>query len=96
MIFEVILRERELFEIQVNDIILPWLADGVPMSPFLGYTCFISSEKSLYKHKKDIIWSSMTFEVILQVMKKLGLYNVSIHRIFFLSESVIKLMLNRD
>ena len=40
-------------------------------------------KKLIFKHKKDLLLPSMTFEVILYFIKTLRLHNVSIHRNFY-------------
>ena len=40
----------------------------------------------IFKHKSNLIWPSMTLQVILHLMKDLRFHNVSINR-FFLSKS---------
>ena len=44
----------------------------------------------IFKHKKYLLWPSMTFEVILYFMKILRLHNVSIHRNFYQNRFINK------
>ena len=50
-----------------------------------------------FKHKSDLMWPSITFEVILNVMKYLSVDNVSIHTDFyqnwFINEGAKKIFL---
>ena len=48
----------------------------------------ISKKKWVQKKKSDPMGPSITFEVILHLMKDLSIYNVSIIFLFFLSKSV--------
>jgi len=58
----IVLRERghflEIFIIQVDDIILPWVADGVPNicvnpSPFMNSLFFLFPPKKMSEERKE-------------------------------------------
>ena len=50
---------------------------------------YIASQNVAFKKICDLIWPSMTCEVILYSMKNLCLQNVSIHRVFFYQNYII-------
>ena len=48
---------------------------------FLNFHTDINTE--IFKHKSDLLWPSMTFEVILIIMEYLCIHNISIHIHFY-------------
>ena len=45
--------------------------------------------KLILKHKSDLMWPSMIFEVVLYRMQYLRIHNISIHRFFFYQKQFI-------
>ena len=54
------------------------------------------SEKLTFKHKSDLMWSSMAFEVILNKRKKFCIHNISIHLNFYQYRFILKLLFYND